>query len=685
MSDTRFDLDLRVVLRDMAPAEVPASLRDAVAAVPRSNPVPSNRPSSLARPRMAVFASLAAVIVLGVVGLVVLLGGFGGNVAAPSATPSATASPVSSWTTLTYERALPASTTPPTDSMRPSLLVAEARLRSARIPFTSQATFSEFSVTVPTNLEARAADLLGTTGDVAFVPMGSETVASGDTIDLTAHPPMFGSEGIASAGPGTDAAGQRTVDFTLAPSARTAFATYTSANIGEYFAIVLDGKVITAPVILGAIPNGQVQVTSGALGGFDTDAQANLIAMLTSKPYPAPVRQVGSVGATPPANLWTPAPTSSQQPETSPTPVPSATPEPTALPSFTVATNLTVEPLPRAPAGIRQIVHWPGGYAAAAVDTTSSQMGSTLWSSTDGLTWSPLRGGLTDGAGASPLQLMLAPCGAGLLVLGIDFAGAPDITASYTTDGSTWAASTIPGGIALSQVTSVVGGDAGAVATGGTSLAIETTDCVSWRSVAPPGNGPLRAAGVGTVGSRFVVTGFSGDPSTSAHVHAVSWWSDDLASWHAVRPKTAADQGFGAVVASNPSLLVAEMTYPGYTPGQRSWWATTDGTAWHQLSAPLGVYDDGAGPGSVAGWVTGIGGQVFDWGVPRSAHAGTAEFWVTVNGRTWTQLAVAGSGAAAILNGDAAYHPLQVPGAILFSTPTGPTMVGTGPAASAAQ
>lgn len=97
MSDTRFEQDLRTVLRDMAPADVPKALRDAVAAVPRTPPMTRRRTSPIgswagARSRFAMLIGLAAALVLAMAGLAVLLaGGLGGRIAAPSASPTPSA------------------------------------------------------------------------------------------------------------------------------------------------------------------------------------------------------------------------------------------------------------------------------------------------------------------------------------------------------------------------------------------------------------------------------------------------------------------------------------------------------------------------------------------------------------------------------------------------------------------
>ena len=59
---------------------------------------------------------------------------------------------------------------------------------------------------------------------------------------------LFSGDQVAAASIGANQAGQRTVDFTLQPGrARTCSPQYTADHIGDYFAIVLDGKVITRP------------------------------------------------------------------------------------------------------------------------------------------------------------------------------------------------------------------------------------------------------------------------------------------------------------------------------------------------------------------------------------------------------------------------------------------------------
>ena len=86
----------------------------------------------------------------------------------------------------------------------------------------------------------------------------------GEAIDPTL-PVLFSGDQIDPSGvsPGIDpTTNERVVQFKLKSQAATLFATYTENNVGHFFAIVLDGTVVSAPVIQSAIPNGSGQITA---------------------------------------------------------------------------------------------------------------------------------------------------------------------------------------------------------------------------------------------------------------------------------------------------------------------------------------------------------------------------------------------------------------------------------------
>ena len=75
---------------------------------------------------------------------------------------------------------------------------------------------------------------------------------------------------------------QTVVSFTLDRVGAKRFAKATTSAIGKRLAIVLDGKVISAPVIQDAIIGGSGQIT----GGFTFQSATDLALLLRSGAYP---------------------------------------------------------------------------------------------------------------------------------------------------------------------------------------------------------------------------------------------------------------------------------------------------------------------------------------------------------------------------------------------------------------
>jgi len=109
------------------------------------------------------------------------------------------------------------------------------------------------------------------------------------------HTVMTGA-GLDSALVESDGAGGYQIAFTLKSDASAVFADYTTKNLHKYLAIVLDKKVISSPVINGAITGGQ-----GQISGSFTQAAANALAVQLrygSLPVPVSVVESQTVGAT---------------------------------------------------------------------------------------------------------------------------------------------------------------------------------------------------------------------------------------------------------------------------------------------------------------------------------------------------------------------------------------------------
>jgi preprotein translocase subunit SecD len=130
-------------------------------------------------------------------------------------------------------------------------------------------------------------------------PTATPAAASGATatppVDQTVYHTVMTGKGLQTALVQTGAAGYE-IGFTLKEDSKKIFADYTSSHIQKILAIVLDGKVISAPRINGAITDG-----SGVITGNFTRDEANAFAVqLRYGSLPVPVGIVSSqtVGAT---------------------------------------------------------------------------------------------------------------------------------------------------------------------------------------------------------------------------------------------------------------------------------------------------------------------------------------------------------------------------------------------------
>ncbi len=153
-------------------------------------------------------------------------------------------------------------------------------------------------------------NLVGTTGRLDFMPVGDAQLGQGQQVDPTwvatkcsatvkVNCVLFSGDQVAAASIGANQTGQRTVDFTLRDEGKNLFADYTVANIGKYFAIVLDGQVISAPVIQSSIPNGQVQIESGGIGGYPLAEAQNLVTILQFGQLPFPIQELANTTVSP--------------------------------------------------------------------------------------------------------------------------------------------------------------------------------------------------------------------------------------------------------------------------------------------------------------------------------------------------------------------------------------------------
>jgi preprotein translocase subunit SecD len=151
--------------------------------------------------------------------------------------------------------------------------------------------------------------LVGTTGILEFIPLpaseygtysspGQYSASDGQPLP-TPETALFNGTEIDQAYPTQDSTGLNAVGFKLKSDGARLFGDYTSKHVGEFFAIVLDGKVQSAPYIESAITGG-TGIISGGTKGFSAAAMNDLVTILNygSLPFPLQLVSESTIGAT---------------------------------------------------------------------------------------------------------------------------------------------------------------------------------------------------------------------------------------------------------------------------------------------------------------------------------------------------------------------------------------------------
>jgi preprotein translocase subunit SecD/SecD/SecF fusion protein len=123
----------------------------------------------------------------------------------------------------------------------------------------------------------------------AVPPLGDEVLPMQDdpsqTVAVLSNVAVDGAD-LENAQASTDPqSGQWVVNFTLNSIGAREFADVTSANVGKPFAIILDGKVISAPVIREPITGGSGQIS----GSYTPQSATDLALLLRAGALPAPL------------------------------------------------------------------------------------------------------------------------------------------------------------------------------------------------------------------------------------------------------------------------------------------------------------------------------------------------------------------------------------------------------------
>jgi hypothetical protein len=680
------------VLDDMAPADAPDALRGAVAMVPLTSPVPLAGRPGRGRPLLAL--GIAAAFIVAVAAGAGLSGRLGGLVGGgPTPAPTATPAP---WVIVSYE-VMPGDDG--TTDLAGVVAAVGRRLAGLGADYGIETRVStnpsEFRVWLRADRADELRAALGSTGRLDFVPFGQTPFNAGEQIDLAAFPALFGNEAVSSATAGTDQTGRRTLDITFTASGRQAFAAYSSAHVGDFLGIVLDGRVVTAPAINEAITGGTLQV--GLASDTTSSTVRTLIAVIDGGALPDPIRELASEAATPgmtaPPPLLTGGPIATSAPTAQPTADPSfAMPTSGASPAAVPGpwTTLAVGALPGAVA-VPQAVAWAHGYLGygGTQDPLSPTGG---WASANGRTWTPWAAnlfGLTDPQKDSLMGIV--PCLDGVMTFEFPVPSGPT-RANLSFDGRTW--TTVDLAMPTRQPPpSAFAGGAGGVVAGSFSgpTVLVAPDCATWQTVTLPGPADARVTGVAAVGSGFIAVGFSSGGTadatgrlaswtadTRSTITALAWWSPDGITWNAAEVNAPKGVGFRDAPLVGSGGMVAVMSTIDATPGQDTLWASTDGRSWAQVKGPLGERAAGEGAGSLAGRFTGDGSRILAWG-QRDDGSGPVEYWTSLDGTAWSKLTLSGSGAAAVTdpNGAGTFQPVLLRDGILFSRYALPAMFGT--------
>ncbi|GGO57858.1 preprotein translocase subunit SecD [Roseovarius pacificus] len=146
---------------------------------------------------------------------------------------------------------------------------------------------------------AELKEIIGTTAQLTFQPVvgrsqnenespgaGNEVLPALDQEGLfyiLERAPVVTGDELVDAQPDFDQNGRPAVSFRFDPHGARKFGDYTAENIGSPFAIVLDGEVISAPVIQSHIPGGSGIIT----GNFTVEESTQLAVLLRAGALPA--------------------------------------------------------------------------------------------------------------------------------------------------------------------------------------------------------------------------------------------------------------------------------------------------------------------------------------------------------------------------------------------------------------
>ncbi len=127
----------------------------------------------------------------------------------------------------------------------------------------------------------------------------AESVTGTEAISLTEYayggrvfPTLMTGRHLKDANVSTDNMGQVVIAFELTEEGTQIFRDYTLKHVGDIVAIVLDKRVLSAPVIKEAIPSGKGIISSGQQGGFPLEEARKLAIQMKYGALPVPLKVI---------------------------------------------------------------------------------------------------------------------------------------------------------------------------------------------------------------------------------------------------------------------------------------------------------------------------------------------------------------------------------------------------------
>lgn len=140
----------------------------------------------------------------------------------------------------------------------------------------------------------KALDIMGKTALLEFKPVLETDKTTGAVTKL--GPTVMTGKALQSAAVGFDTVGAPKVDMVFTSNGATQFEKITSQLVGKQLAIVLDGKVMSHPVVNGVISGGRAEIN----GKFTLDEVKNLVLVLNTGTLPVTLRvtELRTIGPT---------------------------------------------------------------------------------------------------------------------------------------------------------------------------------------------------------------------------------------------------------------------------------------------------------------------------------------------------------------------------------------------------